>query len=1084
MGKKKHKLSQLPSGSPAGGLPEVPPPAGAGSAEWTYPVAAAFGGLFALTPQAESADPDAILPLLERMNDRLAGVGRCRDQARNTLRLALTRCLTKATITRGRCQDCVQEALRRAHRVATDCCDKNKGCIEQALYGAKQLAWQLAERLGCRMPGGPEADVSPPLAPPAPPGAPSPPIAEYSPERVAVYSPILNAAGQPFVSVSQVGPVDPADADVSGGLQAQFQQAAVGMPPLAGLGFAPLPQQCVKWEKWPGLWKHYNFLQQTVTIWPGDPPRFDLGMQPSQSMNAFDRARFATEISACSRQQSPPPAPSPITGPYPPPGGLPPVAQPFPPPAPGCPVEPDCPKPEPKDWRAWHDEINDECYVTGPGVPPKNKLDRLLYQGPSRAGAERAAAYACEEEKPPEKPPHKKPKRVLGPDWCDPAICERLPGLSSFLDQFLPGDLLKLLGFAGDAVGEVAQKKPKESGLWVGIAKDIGRVLLRTIAAPIGAVWDLGRAVAPCDDPAYVPLAGLRAVLGLAEQFVGPAASDVRLAYDYWARYLCPGEIPSALHAQAAYLADAIDIHQLECWIRANNQCWEPYLTTLEAARSKLTPLELAFAHRRGFLDYDQYHQGMRQLGYLNPVDATNLFDLTEQVPPVSDLIRFMARDADDQTLVAKFGLDDDFAAKWGPKLQGWAKSIGVTEDQARYNWRSHWSIPSPGQLYTFYHRFRKDPKYWRGAAPVDVVKAALSQQDILPYWQDMFLEASFSPINRSDAIAAYDVGVLDEAQLHAAFGQVGYDDPTAQTMVDSRRVFKRRRMRSDRWVRLYRAGGISRQGAEARLAAIGHTPDNIALVLDEALAMSRAESRQKCVISIKRRMMKGEYTPAEAEAELVVQGVDVDQANAIASGWACEKSAKGKHATAANLCKWFELGLITLQEMVDRLEKLGWSRDDAIMVATDCLKRADTRTTKATEAAQRKAELAKAAQERKALRDAKAVERALKQAHRAKEANAKARTRREQLIVDAGQKAAAKLSYDLYPAITEVRRLVELLHGGQAMRLDDSIQAVVDAVESAPKNTTPQELEAVVLQSAAGHGDAADTAAANGVSS
>lgn len=1066
----KRKSKGPPAVTPQGALGDGAPSSSTPADSFVYsdPVSEAFGGLFALTQAGTVLDPGEMVPRMQAAIGSLSAVADCREQIRRSLQSSLSKCLVGLQLTRGRCKDCIDDAMRTALKVATDCCDRNKQCIERNMVNALTDAWVIAERYGCQMPGSPSPSPSPAPSPqPQPPGD-GLEIVEYSPSPVTVYSPILDSFGNPFVSALSVD-----SAAIAGAMQpapAGFPAPLAAAAPLAagGQGFPavnPVARNC------PPGFAPARALERT----------FDAAVVAlrAQGYEIIEQRRLTIDVGSgpirvvdyCSRynpQGSSQPIAPPIA-PYPPPPGRP--SPPIPPPSPPsavCPVDPPCPEPQPRDWRAWYSPGMDECYVTGPGVAPRSEDDDLLWQGKSKSQAERVAKDYCERDEFPK--PGRPPKRspLHGVDWCDPYICDTLdhaaPPSQPFSGFSLPQlmGLLKEDGSLNDEVfgkgsGPIGRAVSKLLSGIISIGPMLAQMLIDGVMSPFA-----------CGTSADSNLALVRSVLGLAETFLGDVASDASQPWEYWARYRCPQEIPTADGARAAYLADAIDEKTLECWVRANNQCFEPWLKTLEAARSKPTPLELSFMRRRGWITDQELDQGYRQLGYLNGSDRRRLHALTEQIPPMSEILRYMVRDADDAALVQQFGMDDLFDQKFGGQLRQWAEGLGITEQFARYSWRAHWSIPSPGQLYTFYHRLRNDPQYWKGRNPVDVIKEALVQQDILPFWQDAFIATSFRPLTRVDARRAFEIGSLDEAALAKSYTDQGYDDQNAQVLVDFNKRLKAEKAKRSKWIKYYKQGGMNRAAVEARLVADGYDAATLPPILDAALAEARSESRAKCVQAIRRRMLTGEFDQQGATDELIAQGVDADQAAAIASGWGCERAAKGKVATAAQLANWFELGLIDLGDMIDRLERLGYSRQDAGMLALGILNRIDQKQTKATEAAQRKAEQKQAAAERAAERLARRSEKALRDMEKVRQARARALERRERAVIAAGVDLAKKSGSRLDDAVVELRRLVALLRSKYNQSADDAVEAAVVAVEAFPAGQPISGLEAVAVASIA----------------
>lgn len=1047
-------------------------PSDLGVPVFSDPVGEAFGGLFALTPAAGALDPDETLPRLERVAERLGKVKDCVGETRRALRLALTQCLVKQQIRAGTCKDCIDDAMRKALAVAADCCGRNKQCVEQAMFGRLTEAWEIAGRYGCKLPGEP-AKASGPSAQPV----------EYSPElgdlgaiasvaQVAVYSPILDQFGNPYVDFGAVSAAAPA-IEPLGALAGGQAALGVNLVAQAPQG-APLPPA---FGVCPPGWIHgylWDKAQATAeAAWRANGIAWRYTGEVTQQM---DGGILKTLLGVCTSPPNQPtvPRPPPVGQPFPPKPAPAPAPPPTPPPPfpPACPVEPPCPEPQPKTWRAWYSPAQDDCYVTGPGVAPRSPSDDLLWEGNQKSQAERVAREYCEGGKSKPLPRPEKVPPLHGIDWCNVDICDMLDQLAPASKPFSGFSIAQIFGL----VDENGAPSDKLFGSGSGL---IGRAVSKLLSGLLVIPAHLAQAVIDgllspfaCGTSADANLLAIRAVLGLAETFLGDVASDASQPWEYWARYRCPQEIPTADGARAAYLANAIDEQTLECWVRANNQCWEPWLRTLEAARSKPIPLELAHMRRRKWITAQEYDDGMRRLGYLDSTDRHRLFALTEQIPPMSEILRYMVRDVDDTNLVAYFGMDDQFDVKFGSQLKEWAEGLGITEQFARYSWRAHWSIPAPGQLYTFYHRLRNDPAFWQGRPPIEVIKEALVQQDILPFWHDAFIATSFKPLTRVDARRAFEIGAIDEPALEKAYLDQGYSDENAKTLVDFNKRNKSLKAQREKWTKLYKQGAVNRATAEARLTALGYDAQAITDALDSALAEARAESRLLCIKGIKRRMLTGEFDAIGAQAELAAQGVDPDQAGAISSGWACERAAKGKQASAAILSQWHELGLIDLGQMVERLERIGYSREDAVMVAAGILNRIDQRQTKATEAAARRAEQIKAAEERKLERSARASAQALNRLAKNRELAAKAAERRERLVMGAGADLDKKTQAGLYDSVAEVRRLVKLLQSKFGQSIDDSIEATVIAVEQLPKGSPIAALESLVKEAVAAQDD------------
>jgi len=178
------------------------------------------------------------------------------------------------------------------------------------------------------------------------------------------------------------------------------------------------------------------------------------------------------------------------------------------------------------------------------------------------------------------------------------------------------------------------------------------------------------------------------------EKYSGVSLDPWTLPYKYAMNALCPQRHLTPDQAMQAFLAGTIGPETLTTIWRMHGGCDEFLAEYTSSLRRKPDPIQLAIMRHRNYIDDATYLQKMRELGFLDPSDATNLYGITTQVPVLSDIIRFMVRDADDAALVAQFGLDSQFNQKFGKQLKQWANDQGLDELYARYAWRSHWAIP------------------------------------------------------------------------------------------------------------------------------------------------------------------------------------------------------------------------------------------------------------------------------------------------------------------------------------------------------------------------------------------------------
>jgi hypothetical protein len=450
-------------------------------------------------------------------------------------------------------------------------------------------------------------------------------------------------------------------------------------------------------------------------------------------------------------------------------------------------------------------------------------------------------------------------------------------------------------------------------------------------------------------------------------------------------------------------------------------------------------------------LNDDEFQTALFGLGYVRKNAVEQIKELSQVLPPYSDLVRMMVRDSANDKVVGKFGLDDLFGDAFKGELAEWAKKQGVSEKVMQYLWRAHWSIPSPTQLAEFWRRFRHGGGPGGAAVTLDMIETALAQQDILPFWQPWFIASQFNPLTRVDAKRAYQLGALDLDGVRKSFYERGYSDENADILTEYTRREYFDKLRKSPLVKAAASLKITPAELRAQLAEMGVPPDIQAELVERALDMLKAATRADCTKNLAKRFMVGDYTAADAKAALVKLGHDPRFADEAVDGWVCRLNTKSKEVTAAQLCRWLELGIIDAVTMVRRLEILGWRTADATAIVADCSTKITTKAFKEQRAAAEKMrrELEKAAKEA-----GRAVEKQRKEyikEQKAIEAAKAAQDRRDKILVKSAKVYADRNGFDISETYSRFQALRANLKTTYALNDDEANQAVVLAVEGSP---------------------------------
>lgn len=143
---------------------------------------------------------------------------------------------------------------------------------------------------------------------------------------------------------------------------------------------------------------------------------------------------------------------------------------------------------------------------------------------------------------------------------------------------------------------------------------------------------------------------------------------------------------------------------------------------------------------------------------------------------------------------------------------------------------------------------------------------------------------------------------------------------------------------------------------------------ENIAKKMINAVAADISRDLSlKCRDNVKHDFMTGALDDQGARNKLIGFSIALDWANQLISSWQCELKSQGKTIPTNTLCDWFSKGTITPQEFQERLVNIGYKKEDATRLISDCIDRNNTKTQRQLEkqAAQLRSQLAAEQKER-----------------------------------------------------------------------------------------------------------------------
>lgn len=434
-------------------------------------------------------------------------------------------------------------------------------------------------------------------------------------------------------------------------------------------------------------------------------------------------------------------------------------------------------------------------------------------------------------------------------------------------------------------------------------------------------------------------------------------------------------EIPSSEQLDAMRLTGRIDKARWTCLQKAHGNdtnLREVYFSTLHPVP---TPDDIERLRLREQVSEAEARQLYQRQGITEPDRIKWQQELAKFVPGPADLVRFMVRDAFDPQVVTDFQLDKDFGQKFygpggadnpGPAAK-WALAQGMTEDQFRFWWYSHWDIPSNTALYECLHRLRPDrperiawvelatnkgPDEARkalGPEPIKVTEAdvqrAMEVNDMAPQWVRALMAVSYRPMSRTEAINAYMSNVWNDEQLYHNFRDNGSDEPTAREQVRLQGIARARRLANVTGVwsirkvmNAYRAGTITRRNADLILEPlIVDAVQRNALFQSADLEIS-SQRRARELARWRRAFFVGEIDEPTARQKLRAFGLDMVREDEILATWDADRLGRYREPSARQILQWQQVGIIIPEDALDRLLRLGYSMTDAQRMVTQGL--------------------------------------------------------------------------------------------------------------------------------------------------
>lgn len=532
------------------------------------------------------------------------------------------------------------------------------------------------------------------------------------------------------------------------------------------------------------------------------------------------------------------------------------------------------------------------------------------------------------------------------------------------------------------------------------------------------------------------------------ERVTPGAYEEQLLAATQTFNFYCPKRIPQQADVNHAFLANTITPDQWRCLTRANGNVDNMMGEVVEANRSKPSIGELLAMRHRGVINQQQYEIAVRQLGFIIGDEADKFEQISKQIPGPADLIRFMVRDVEDQQIVNRFRLDEDFGKKFTGETEKWANWQNFADGVMEREWRAHWRYPGYRQLAEMYQRLRlldpADPAYTERKDVEDALKA----DDLPQFWIDRLLEISFRPLTRVDTRRAFEIGAIDKAKVLKNYKELGYTDEAADDLTEFAVQQRDRKFLRHKAVRLFAHGEITGEDFAEWMKSDGASEDALHKAIDRSRLLARQHQLSECIKALRKRFFEGDLTDAETRVELIDLGHTHNKAEELLKEWQCTKSSRGKQASLTQLCNWYENGTIDAPEYQRRLLNLGWKADDADRIIKVCTDRIQAKITRQEQAEMRRQQAEERRRAREEERQRKQEEMKKRKKLKAADQAAKARLSRDKIIADGASKYAKRTAEEFVEVFSIFKQTYNTLYRNGMGRQDVIANAIKEIAE------------------------------------
>ena len=339
-------------------------------------------------------------------------------------------------------------------------------------------------------------------------------------------------------------------------------------------------------------------------------------------------------------------------------------------------------------------------------------------------------------------------------------------------------------------------------------------------------------------------------------------------------------------------------------------------------SRPLLGVVDLISAFRRHLIDENTLRTLLQWHGFdNNEIDLIK--ELSKVIPSLSDLVTFAVRDVFNDSVVKKYGYDEEFPEDFAY----YASMHGLDRKWALAYWRAHWQLPSPTMAFEMFRR---------GIISDRELDDLLKIADYPRYWRERMKELAYEIPTRVDIRRMYELQVISEKDVYEFYRKLGYSPDHAKalteyTILDT--LTSERNSVIKEIEKCYKDGLIDKNDAIDMLSQLKVNKPTIDLLIQAWELSEQREYVNMLTESVHDRFRNGVITELQARQELTALGLKGRQIETYITKWKIEKSKLTKTLTVTQISSAYKLNIISFEQALDRLVALGYTREDAEII-------------------------------------------------------------------------------------------------------------------------------------------------------